>query len=47
MQEFTVQNVQNHDAWDAVPADDAEEEATRALQKALDRRDNGGRSLPA
>lgn len=24
--------------------DDAEEEAARALQKALDRRDNGGRS---
>jgi hypothetical protein len=26
------------------PADDAAEEAARALQTALDRRDNGGRS---
>lgn len=28
----------------AAPADDARNEATKALQKALDRRDNGGRS---
>lgn len=32
------------DTRDNTPADDAQEEAARALQTALDRRDNGGRS---
>ncbi len=32
------------DTRDNAPADDAQEEAARALQTALDRRDNGGRS---
>jgi hypothetical protein len=32
----------NDTTWTSAPADDAEEEAARALQTALDRRDNGG-----
>lgn len=31
-----------HENGAGVPADDAQEEAARALQTALDRRDNGG-----
>ncbi len=34
----------NNDTTFAVPADDSQEEAARALQTALDRRDNGGSS---
>lgn len=32
------------DTRTSTPADDAREEAARALQTALDRRDNGGRA---
>ncbi|PRX04881.1 UNVERIFIED_ORG: hypothetical protein CLV66_106144 [Actinomadura viridilutea] len=34
----------NVDVTTSAPAEDAAEEAARALQIALDRRDNGGRS---